>query len=306
MVQLHEFLSVPNISSRDMVEVSENARFSLAIDKMRFLAPHISAKETPLLTLTNFTGKHTGTGCADPGDEDPNERVFTIDMLLHSKFAFLFDGSINMDLLKNGLYGVRLTGASFTRRTHNLQSRFLPTDKAVFLLTNDSPFLTCHFTSRLNTITRHTRSPCHCLVLVQAVEPAVDAPRNAYGYRTTRRVRIVQDGVRDECHLVLWDAYTAMADLLEVGDWIGVHDAFVHDGCFTGSKVGPVSIEYGGCTTLFCIVSDRTRKKSETMSQRLSVAKAVEDLPVDDNVSLALGAALSSKAGSKCSFAGKP
>ncbi|KAI8827770.1 hypothetical protein BJ741DRAFT_628722 [Chytriomyces cf. hyalinus JEL632] len=279
---------VPNLNTRDDHGVTESDLFAMSIEKAYTL--HSKTTATPanhvvILTLSNFDASDGRN--AEHDDASTTQKYF-VDMILHRKFFLLFEGAVHIqDLLKNGLYGIRLTGAILTRKTPTQSPRFLPTDKLLLLVSKDAPILEPHFKTRLNTITplqvRQQEKLFNCLVRVLSIAPTQDAApyvkryNGRVNYSKIRRVLVTDESLVNECHLLFWDEYCGMADLMECGDWLAIHDVYVHEDCFGSGGKGRVSdaggaqvcvLEYGMRTVVFCIKGSDAMVKTDSLKRK--------------------------------------
>ncbi|KAJ3239692.1 hypothetical protein HDU77_011251, partial [Chytriomyces hyalinus] len=229
-----ELRPVPNLNTRDDHGVTESDLFAMSIEKAYTLHSKAatSANHVVILTLSNF---EASDGRNTENDDTSMAQKYFVDMILHRKFFLLFEGDVHIqDLLKNGLYGVRLTGAILTRKTPTQPARFLPTDKLLFLISKDAPILEPHFKTRLSSITlsqvKQQEKPFNCLVRVLSISPSQDAApfvkqyNGRVNYTKIRRVLVTDESLLNECYLIFWDEFGGMADLMENGDWLAIHD----------------------------------------------------------------------------------
>ncbi|KAJ3233720.1 hypothetical protein HDU81_002042 [Chytriomyces hyalinus] len=278
-----ELRPVPNLNTRDDHGVTESDLFAMSIEKVYTLHSKASSSDdVVVLTLSNFDasdGRNNTNVEHDEASTTTLAQKYFVDMILHRKFFRLFEGAVHIqDLLKNGLYGVRLTGSILTHKTPTQPARFLPTDKLLLLLSKDAPILAPHFKTRLNSITptlaKHQQKPFNCLVRVLSILPVqpaasfVNLSKGRVNAKTIRRVLVTDESLSSECYLVFWDEFCGMADLMEIGDWLAIHDVYVHEACF-GGKGGEVAVlEYGMRTVVFCVKGADAVVKTDSLKRK--------------------------------------
>ncbi|ORY37670.1 hypothetical protein BCR33DRAFT_769744 [Rhizoclosmatium globosum] len=266
-----KFAAVPNTTAISEAQVSPNSLFEL----------RIVALKGPALVCGNPITK------LSDGDDGSTAAKFTIDVILHSKFKFIVDGSFASDILNpnSGINALRFTSAILTKRTPSIHPRFLPTQHMVFLLSPNSPLLSTHFTHSLSHITPQSLpTTLFQLVLkVTSISPPTASstttlPRRIIRLRDLKSTRTV--------HLVLYGDSIKIADLVEPNELIAIYNPFVHPACFEGTHLK--ELEYGDWTVLFVVSGGDSLKNDENMepsskSQSIQVSRSKSSLPIDEN-----------------------
>ncbi|KAJ3067104.1 hypothetical protein HDU98_009687 [Podochytrium sp. JEL0797] len=271
-----KFTGVPNIASHSDSPVSSSTRFNLRIEKIKLLPA--ACPDVLALVLGNVPPPGASSKMAE---QNQTGSKFTIEMILHSKFKFVVDGSLgSQDALKSGINGVRFTSALLTKRTPSLPQRFLPIEQLIFMISETSPLLKGYFTHRLQNITPMNVNQ----VFFLRFQVVSISPPTFHKNRILRRVQMMDPSSAKTVDLVLRDADAKLADLFEPMDVLGIHNPFVHEACFSkldGERYVLKEMEYGSWTVLFCVPSSDEKASASSQSEVVAISKDL--IPLDEN-----------------------